>query len=139
MAVEWVKILSSLRQYPTKAHRILGPCSEDRIATVEKELGTIPVPIKEMLRHFNGAHLFVDASPFISILGITPVPPLPELEWAPDWHLEVFTPYWRKTRNRPLDWIIAIGGFGELMIYEENGEIIEWDSDSGQWTKRRQT
>jgi hypothetical protein len=92
MKVNWVSVLDRLRIYPPGAHKFLPSCPMERIDAVQTDLGGIPEDIVAMLKHFNGAKLFVNSGPLVRMFGISTLPPLPPLEWAPDWCIDKLCP-----------------------------------------------
>jgi SMI1 / KNR4 family (SUKH-1) len=133
MKVDWEQVLNRLRAHPPRIHNILPPCSEDRIEAVQRELGKLPDILIDMLKHFNGAELFIRGGPYVSIFGISTVPPLPPLEWAPDWYIDKFTPGWRSSWNEQSVWVIAVMSYGGVIVLEPDGTIKEWDSSERKW------
>jgi hypothetical protein len=130
----WDAFLTRLQAYPRHVHRILPPCPEDRIRFAEKELGKLPTTLEAMLKRFNGARLFIKTGPAVSLFGIATVPPLPPLEWAPDWYIEKLTPAWRAAgSNRQGDWAIAMTNYGGLILLDETETIKEWDTGQCTW------
>jgi len=87
-----------------------------------------------MLLHFNGARLFKKSVPFVSIFGISTIPPLPPLRWAKDWYIDKFTPTWRLGEsNRQTEWPIAMMNYGGLVILEGEDKIKQWDTVQKKW------
>ena len=87
-----------------------------------------------MLRHFNGGRLFVRTGPLTSIFGVSILPPLPPLEWAPEWCIDKFTPRWRAAGDgRQSDWAIAMMNYGGLIVMRGDGRIAEWDTAQRTW------
>src|SRR5437899_892990 len=122
MMFDWDAFLVRLRAYPAHFHRILPPCPGERIEAVEKELRELPPTLKEMLRRFNGVELFISGSPLVSLFRISTIPPLPPLEWAPEWCIDTFTRKWRAAgSNRQGDWAIAITNYGGLILLDADG------------------
>lgn len=136
MSIDWEHVVARLRSYSANINQLLPPCPEDRIRAVQAELGEIPRVLVNMLSHFNGGELFVDHGPLISIFGISTIPPLPPLEWAPDWYIDKFTPSWRSSSNRRGDWVIAMWNYGGLVVLDECGLTKEWDTAVGNWGER---
>lgn len=131
---DWAGFLVRLQAYPPHFHRILQPCPVERIEAVEKELGKMPATLTAMLRQFNGAKLF-DAS--FSLFGISTIPPLPPLEWAPEWCIDKFTPKWRAAgSNRQEDWAVAMTNYGGVVLLDLNGTVKEWDTGESIWLSR---
>lgn len=131
---DWDEFLSRLRAYPRHFHRVLPPCPSERIDAVETELGQLPVVLKEMLTHFNGAELFLSAGASFSVFGISTLPPLLPSEWAPEWYIDKFTPVWRAAgSNRRRDWAIAMTNYGGLVLLDGDGAIKEWDTGQRTW------
>ena len=134
MKPDWANVLRRLRSYPKKVHRLLPSCPEDRLHAVQDELGKVPDELVEMLRHFNGAELFDRSGPLLTIFGIYTIPPLPPLEWAPDWYIDRFTPSWRRASpNRENQWAIAMTNYGGLIILDKEGAVKQWDSSQARW------
>jgi hypothetical protein len=134
MMVNWDDFLRRLWSYPPGTNTILPPCPEDRIKSVEEQFGMVPKELVNMLRHFNGAKLFRRSIPLASIFGISPIPLLPPLEWAPEWTIDQYTPRWRTSTNRLTDWPIAIMNYGGLILLSGDGTIREWDRSQGKWS-----
>jgi len=134
---DWDAFLVRLHAYPSHFHRILPPCPEERIEAVEKQLGKLPTSVMSMLRRFNGAKLFLSAGPSFSLFGISdvpPLPPLPLLEWAPEWCIDKLTPKWRGAGSgRQGDWAIAMTNYGGLILLDWNESIKEWDTAQSTW------
>ncbi len=136
MNVNWEDVLRRLHSYPDRVHKILPACSMDRILAVDEELGKMPETLSQMLRQFNGAELFIDGGPLVTIFGISTEPPLPPLEWATEWYIDKFTPKWRSAgRNRDSDWAIAMTNYGRLILLEQSGLVKEWDTSQRQWSR----
>lgn len=134
---DWGAFVVRLRAYPPHFHRILPPCPGERIEAVEKELGKLPTTLTAMLSHFNGAKLFLSAGPSFSLFGISTNPPLPPLEWAPEWCIDKFTPKWRAAGpNRQDDWAIAMTNYGGLILLDGNETIKEWDTGQSTWLSK---
>ena len=137
MGINWTAFLARLRAYPSHYHSILPPCADDRISAVEKELGPIPPTVREMLKQFNGAQLFESGLPFVHLFGLSPIPALPPMEWAPDFWIDKFTPKWRGTGpNRESDWAIAMTNYGGLILLDADGKIKQWDTSQGCWDSK---
>jgi hypothetical protein len=134
MRPNWKSTLKRLSSYPVDVHRILPPCPEARLQSVQLELGTMPDDLIDMLRHFNGAKLFNKCGPMISVFGITAVPLLPPMEWSPDWHIDQYTPDWRRaSAGREKEWAIAMTNYGGLAILDKSGAVKEWDKGYRMW------
>ena len=102
-------------------HRLRPPCPPERIRAVQDALGALPAVLTEMLGYFNGAELFFIGMPFITVFGISEIPPLSPLQWAPDWYVDKFTPAWRKASvGRDKDWVIAMKNYGALAVLEND-------------------
>lgn len=137
MMFDWGAFLNRLRAYPSYFHQILPPCPSERINAVENELGKLPTVLKAMLRHFNGAKLFLSAGPSFSLFGVSTIPPLPPFEWAPNWYIDKFTPLWRTAgSNRQSDWAIAMTNYGGLILLDGDGAIKEWDTGQSTWLSK---
>jgi hypothetical protein len=135
--LDWDAFLVRLGAYPTGLHGVLPPCPDERIEAVEKEIGTLPTTLKEMLRRFNGAELFRCPDPFVSLFRISSIPPLPPLEWAPEWCVDTFTRRWRAAGcDRQEDWAIAMTNYGGLVLLCASGTVKEWDTGESRWLVR---
>ena len=134
MKPDWQDMLRKIEAYPSKVHRVLPPCPNERREEVEAALGTMPAALVGMLNHFNGARLFINNGPFVSIFGISAIPPLPSMEWAPDWQIDKFTPAWRSAdKGREREWVIAMINYGGLIILDQSETVREWDTAQGLW------
>lgn len=134
MMVNWVNILNRLSAYPPRVHRLLPPCSEERMRKVQADLGKFPEDLADMLKHLNGGKLFVRGIQLVSIFRASDDQPLPALEWAPEWCIETFTPKWRSSGvGRQQDWVIAMMNYGGLIVVTEDGKVREWDTAQRKW------
>jgi hypothetical protein len=134
MSINWTDFLCRLKEYPKGTHRILPPCTEDRIQAIQAEFGPMPNELLSMLAHFNGAKLFKKTLPLISIFGISSLPPLSPLAWSPQWHIDKYTQEWRSTGRDRREWAIAINNYGVLSLLESNNMVKEWDTGRAAWT-----
>jgi hypothetical protein len=131
MLYDWDAFLDRMRRYPCK---FLPPCQDDLIAAVEKNLGSLPSAIKEMLKHFNGAELFIATGPLLTVFGLSTVPLLPPLEWGEDWYIDKFTPSWRASSlSRDGDWAIGMMNYDGVILFNEHQGISEWDRGESRW------
>jgi hypothetical protein len=132
--MNWGSLTDRLREYPANYHHFLAPCPHDRIASAERQLGTVPAILKKMLQHFNGAELFIAAAPLLTLFGMTAAPPLSSLEWGEDWYIDKFTPAWRASGpDRDNDWAIGMKNYGGLILFNESQGISEWDTSERRW------
>lgn len=136
MNPDWEHFLYRLRAYPNGTHRLLPPCPEKDLELIQEQLGKLPSVLIAMLRHFNGARLFDINGPLFSLFGVSTAPPLPPLQWAPEWYIDKFTPAWRKSHQRPHDWVIAITNYGGLIILNHMQMIQEWDTAQSTWARQ---
>jgi hypothetical protein len=96
---------------------------------LEKEFGKLPSTLREMLERFNGAELFLSGGPFVTLFRISSIPPLPALEWAPDWCVDSITRRWRaQGSNRAGDWAIAMTNDDGLVLLCADETVNEWDT-----------
>ena len=134
MKFDWVALIDRLRKYPCSHHQFLAPCPHDRIANVEEKFGAMPAILREMLEHFNGAKLFIEGLPLLTLFRISTVPPPRSLEWGEDWYIDKFTPKWRESGpNRNDDWAIGMMNYGGLIFFSESRGIKEWDTGESRW------
>lgn len=131
---DWDAFLLRLRKYPATFYRILPSYSGGRIMAVEGEFGRLPTTTKEMLRRFDGAKLFISGIPFVRLFRLSNTPPLPPLEWAPEWCIEEFTRKWRAAgSDRQDDWAIAMMNYGALVLLQADDTVKEWDTGESRW------
>jgi hypothetical protein len=133
MSLDWTDALARLKRYPEETHLFRPPCPDDRIQEVELALGSIPEPIKDMLRRFNGARLFMKYIQMITVFGVSVTPAPPEFDWGPEYWIDKYTPVWRETRQRPRDWVIAVSNYGGISVLQDDGRIREWDTGAYRW------
>ena len=133
MKMDWENVVRRLQTFPSGTHQILSPCNDERIMTIERQLGELPVVLREMVRNFNGAELFINAIPLITLFGISPETPASSLEWSPDWYIDKYTAKWRSAGDRLGDWAIAMTNYGGLIVLDSNGNTREWDTDQNGW------
>ncbi len=129
----WDKISGELKSFPEGTHKFVSACPETRIADVEAEFGKMPVPLVEMVRHFNGAELFCCPHVLITLFGISPRRPVSRFKWAPDWYIDKFTRAWRKANPESELWAFAMSNYGGLMLASNGGRIREWDTSINDW------
>jgi len=135
--LDWDEFVARLRMQAHGLHRLLEPCPEDRIQSVQKEFGELPLILATMVRRFNGSELFIVGGPLVTLLGISTVPPPPPLEWAPEWYIDKLTAKWRaEGRRRDADWAIAMTNYGGLVLLDSNGSVKEWDTADGRWLSK---
>jgi hypothetical protein len=134
MNPDWKNVLSRLRTYSEEVNTILPPCPEERLYAVEADLGKMPDVLRDMLRHFNGAKLFLRGLPLVRVFGISTIPPLPALEWGPDWYVDKYTPTWRRASpGRENQWAIGMTNYGGLIILDKSGITKQWDTSQEIW------
>ena len=133
MNVDWKVFVTRVGKYPSGTHKVLPPCPEDRIQAIQAEYGRMPSELVSMLRHFNGAKLFIRTCPMVSIFRIATVPPLPPLQWSPEWQIENYTSSWRSCGSVRKEWAIGMMNYGGLILLDSVGNIKEWDTDEGNW------
>lgn len=136
MALIWPAFLERLNRYPKGTHNIRPPCSTERLRQIESEFGACPIALREMLSHFDGAELFIDFVPLLTVFSISPTVPVPEREWAPNWYIDKFTPKWRAAGKRDGDWAIAMTNYGGLTIFDSANICSEWDTAESRWLSR---
>jgi hypothetical protein len=127
----WAGFMERIRSYAPRVHELRPPCKQDRIDGAERELGDLPHALLQMLRYFNGAHLFDTGrgGHMISLFGISEEPPLPEFDWAPEWTIDKFTPAWRAAGvDRKDDWAIAMFNDGMLILLTGHNRIKKWET-----------
>jgi hypothetical protein len=138
MNVDWENIQNRLRSYPYGVHEIRCPCSQERLKATQLYLGNLPESIIEMVRHFNGARLFIaknGGGEMLTVFGISDDPPLSSVEWASDWYIDKFTPRWRAAGSgRNSQFAIGMTNYGGVILYE-NGVISEWDTAERHWAQ----
>lgn len=136
MALDWHAFVKRFNRYPNGTHNILPPCSTERFRAMEAELGACPIALREMLSHFNGAELFIDFMPLLTVFGVSPTIPVSETEWASNWYIDRFTPKWRAAGERDGDWAIAITNYGGVTILDSANTCGEYDASEGRWLSR---
>ena len=122
-----------LDDFPLGFHQFQRPCTENRIQYLEQILGPAPAVIHSMLRQCNGAKLFVNLAPLVTLFGVSPIEPEVADDWAPDWYIDKFTVAWRKSNGTDSDWAIAMTNYGGLAILSVDGNVREWDIASHCW------
>jgi hypothetical protein len=131
---DWDSFIARLSAYPDGMHRLLPPCPDERIRALDTELGHFPHVLNEMLRRANGIELFCCPNATTTLFGISTIPALPPFEWAPDWHIDKFTPKWRALgSDREDDWAIAMTNYGGLVLLNADGITKEWDTCERRW------
>jgi hypothetical protein len=86
-----------------------------------------------MLQRFNGAELFIDAIPFVTILGLS----LDSDPPTSDWFIDRMTLKWRSGIGQTTDWVMAMTNYGGMQILERNSLVREWDSSQRKWSGDR--
>jgi hypothetical protein len=129
--VDWKSVVNRLMELPARVMSLAAPCPQQRIRGTEAQLGKLPSQIVGLLTAFNGGELFIDATPFITIFGLSLAGDPPDRDWSVD----RFTAKWRAAMNRPNDWIIGVSNYGGIYVVDENNIVREWDSAQKRWTK----
>ena len=134
MESKWGSIVCRLNSYPPGTNKLLPPCSEANLREVQSKFGRLPNGVIEMLRHFNGGKLFVKTAQLVSIFRLSTISSLPPMEWAEDYCIDKFTPWWRAAgEDRQNDWAIAMMNHGGLIIVDVDGRVREWDTAERMW------
>ena len=133
MTLKWDSFISQLNEFPEGTHNFVPAGPETRIAKVEAEFGKMPSSLIEMVRHCNGAQLFCNTGPLITLFGISPRRRVSRFEWAPDWYIDKFTRVWREVNPESDLWAFAMWNFGCLMVLSGNGRVREWDMSVRDW------
>lgn len=126
---DWERVMERLRSYSPGVNVLRDGCNADRIAQISSELGSVPPQLRELLRHFNGAELFVDAIPLVTLLGI----PLASDRGGAGRFIDHYTQSWRREYQRPHDWVIGIKNYGALIVLSDDGLVREWEPTSRAW------
>ena len=127
--IDWDSILRRIRNFPPDTHSLRPPCSQERVEGEELLLGRMPSDLAEMLSRFNGGELFIDAIPFITILGLSPTSDTA----ASGWFMDRLTSKWRSGAGQPTDWVIGMTNYGGMAILSHNSLVSEWDSSQQKW------
>jgi hypothetical protein len=125
----WDRISSSL----PGTHSVKPPAPASRLQDIQRELGEFPEELLEMLAYCNGAELFISAIPLVTLFGISPLVPVPTLQWASDWYVDRFTPAWRGHSGCAADWAIAMTSYGALVVLRDGDGLREWDCNERRW------
>jgi hypothetical protein len=131
--VDWDCFLQEIGSFPPHTYNIRPPCPLERVKEEESRLGQIPSDLAEMLRRFNGGEFFIDAIPFITLLGLS----LPSDPPGSDWFIDRLTSEWRSGEGRPTDWVIGMTNYGGMEILGQDSFVSEWDSSQQKWTADR--
>lgn len=138
---DWDKVLDHLSDYPPGIHRLLPPCSKERLSQVQSELGQMPAGLVAMLTRFNGGKLFClsGGSPTYSLFGVSVVPPLPRIEWSRHWWIDRFTRSWRESHEAETAWVIGLSCDGRVAVLDQIEIVRTWDSAVRWWDERIMT
>lgn len=143
MNVNWETIMRRLQAYPAGIHELIPLCSQTELARLSDMFGPVPRSLAQMLRHFNGARLFIrpnGGGEFITVFGATDLPPPPPLVEPSGWSIDKFTSRWRSakdpSRDRSGDWAIGVMNYGGLIVLGSNEKVREWDTAQAVWDSK---
>jgi hypothetical protein len=121
--MNWTLFTNTLQETDGTRHRLMPPCPEERIEWLEQRWGSLDPTLRSMLLLFNGAELFIDAVPMVTVLGISTEPPQPPLVWPKECCMD----YWLDSRpysGKP-GWPIARTNYDSLWIFDGQ-KVQEW-------------
>jgi hypothetical protein len=108
----------------------MPPCPAERIQWLDIQWGCLPQTLRSMLGLFNGAELFIEAVPMITIFGVTTDPPQPALMWPKECCMDLWLDAWRGAGNE--GWPTARTNYGSFWIFN-GADLREWDPSLGRW------
>lgn len=129
----WIDFIGQLKEYPDGVHRLCDACSEERILAVEREFGSLPKLLAEMVRTFNGGELFLNVIPMVTLFGISPPLTCPNIDSLSDWYIDKYTWTWRAKSPFSDLWAFAMTNYGGLMLMSSTETVKEWDTNTSGW------
>lgn len=133
MQSTWDHFISGLKADPDGTHHLCDACPEERILNVQREIGNLPEILAEMVRRFNGAELFVNAIPLVTLFGISPLRAVSQIDWPSEWYIDKYTRLWRASNPRSDEWAFAMTNYGGLMLVNHGEQVREWDTNASRW------
>ncbi len=128
--IDWEAFVRKATAVAPQSHRLRPPCQVAQIAACEADLGRLPMELTKMLNVFNGAELFVDCMPLLTLFGIS----APDDPLSNDWYIDRFTKAWRGAGRSQADWVFGITNYGGVLILAENCTVRQWDTAQQTWT-----
>jgi len=133
--IDWKGFCHRMRAFGPGTQILNSPCSQARIDEDELRLGQMPDELSGMLRAFNGAELFINAIPMITVFGLS----TREDTADSDWFIDRYTPKWRAASDRSFDWVIGMTNYGSLIILDQHLQVQEWDTLHNKWGTETQS
>lgn len=128
--MDWNSFQGILLEKHGNHHRLMPPCPLGCIQFIDQRWGKLPPVLCSMYRLFNGAELYIDSMPMLTILGIPTDPPQPPLIWPGNCCIDYWLTLWRSGGN--LGWPIARTNYDSLWIFHHE-TVREWDRSIGDW------
>ncbi len=124
----------NIKDFPTGVHRFLPGATDENLQILTERIGKLPEFLEKLLKEFDGAELFINGIPFLTIFRSINNPPLTALEWSSEWFIDNYTKKWRESNTeRNDDFAIAMTNYGGLILADKKGKIKEWDTSEGRW------
>ena len=114
-----------------ESHRFMPRCPPERIDWLQSRWGILPPTLRSMLSLFNGAELFIEAVPMLTILGVSTDPPQPPLVWPRECCIDYWLNLWRQAGDA--GWPMGRTSYGSLWVLD-GSTIREWNSSQGGWS-----
>jgi hypothetical protein len=133
--MDWNAFVEKVQSLPANTYKLHSPCGSLRMQEVQLELGSFPSQVSEMLRCCNGAELFINYDPLLTLFGLYQ-PDLPPQFANYDWYIDRWSRSWRSKMHRPDDWVIGMYNYGTVVVLGADLLIREWDSAQRNWSHR---
>lgn len=128
--MNWNAFHSRLKSVEGARHNLMPSCPISYLEQFEMRFCRLPQSWRQMLETFNGAELFIDGLPMVTLFGLLLSPPLEELDWPNTCCLEHWHPLWKSAGRQGLP--VARTCHDSFWILE--GETLrEWDSQYSEW------
>lgn len=130
-----MRFIEKLNSYPHNVNNFNPPISMSNIKLFEEKFGILPASTREMLTFFNGAELFIDAIPMVSLFGISSE----ESKLMDFFDISHQTHKWRDSTKSSGSWVIGITNYGGLYVVVDDDKIREWDTSQCRWNEITKT
>lgn len=124
--MNWKNILEKLASFPDGVNNLFPPCKIEQLQEIDDKILNLPATLREMLMLFNGAELFVNAIPFVTLFG-TDIP-------TAKCNLITMNSVLQNSCGQTSSVAFAMTNYGSILILGSDDCVKEWDGQTGQFS-----
>jgi len=124
--MDWKRILEQLAAFPGGTNILFPPCDDEQFRMIDTNIVNLPATLREMFSHFNGAELFVNAIPFVTLFG-TDVP-------TAKCNLITMNSNWQVSCGDSSSVSFGMTNYGSILILGVDDCVREWDGQVGRFS-----